>query len=73
MDVDGHEHTAAREGGVGGASFTRSSVVFRGLPLARIKELRFQVRPYHWVRIAEVPLRRMTNLRLPECIAFPNE
>ena len=41
--------------GVGGRT-TLSTVYFRKLPLARVREFQFQVRPYEWAEFKDIVL-----------------
>lgn len=56
VDADGAEHPGGRTESAGNGDFSHVAAVFDGLPLAQIKEFRFQARPYTWVDFRDVSL-----------------
>jgi hypothetical protein len=56
VDLDGQEHRSARHyNAVGELASTAGH--FKGLRLDRVKELRFEVRPYRWFEFRDVALK----------------
>ena len=56
VNADGAEHPGGRTESAGNGDFSHVTTVFDGLPLAQIKEFRFQARPYTWVDFRDVSL-----------------
>ena len=56
VDTDGREHPATGSESSGTDAFTTLSAKFPDLPLERVKEFQFQVRPYQWVEFRNVAL-----------------
>ena len=57
VDQDDQELTPGRSGQSGLRDYNQLTATFSNLPLKRIKELRFQARPYHWVEFKNVALK----------------
>ncbi len=55
VDLDGKEHTQSA-GSVSSSGNLRMSDLEFDLPLDRVKEIRFQTRPFEWVEFKDVPL-----------------
>lgn len=63
IDLDGKEHANFGFKSTGSDQFTQLMATFNGLPLARVKAFRFQVRPYQRVEFRNVALNPKPNLQ----------
>ena len=58
IDDKGKEHAPARQSAPSVDNIVQFSATFQNLPLKKIKEFRFQARPYQWVEFRNVVLER---------------
>jgi len=70
IDIEGNLHTGGMSGS--GGNVLQSSTYNFDVPLGRIKEFRFQTRPYLWIEFHNVSLRRgqKTDFRVDFAAAY---
>jgi uncharacterized protein (TIGR03067 family) len=61
IDNNGQEHQSSRRQSTGIGDVTQSVHTFDKLPINRIKEVRFQARPYQWVEFRNVSLSPLSG------------
>lgn len=56
VDTTGKVYTSGGRGRVGGNGVQQETCVFEGLPVGKVKEVRFQTRPYQWAEFKNIAL-----------------
>lgn len=57
VDTTGKVHTNSGRGRMGSGAVQQETCVFEGLPMSKVKEVRFQTRPYQWAEFKGIALR----------------